>query len=63
MYKIIWRIFNNPLTVTEYGFSYYILKRYLTLSEQEQIESIDIFPLCKTFNLFKKCLKKECEIS
>lgn len=63
MYKIVWRAFNNCLTVTEYGFSHYILKRYLFLSEQEEISSIDIFPLCKTFDLFKKCLKKECKIS
>lgn len=63
MYKIIWHTFNNCLTVTEYGFSRYILERYLFLSKQKEVESIDVFPLCKTFNLFKKCLKKECKIS
>lgn len=63
MYKIVYHLFNNHLTVTEYGFSNYILKRYLALCEEEQIDSIDIFPLCKTWSLFKKCLKKTCKIS
>lgn len=63
MYKIVWHTSDCRLTVTEYGFSHYILERYLALSEEEQVDSIDIFPLCKTLSLFKKCLKKECKIS
>lgn len=63
MYKIVYHLFNNHLTVTEYGFSRYILKRYLVLCEEEQIETIEIFPLAKCWSAFRKCWKKSCKIS
>ena len=64
MYKIVYCFSTvTNLTFTEYGFSNYILKRYITLSEEEHIEKIDIFPLCKTWDLFKKCVTKTSKIS
>jgi len=63
MYKIVYRLFNNNLTVTEYGFSKYILERYLSLCKEEKIESIEIFPLTKYWSAFKKCWKNFCKIS
>ena len=61
MYKIVYHL--NHLTITEYGFSRYILKRSLVLCREEKIEAIEIFPLAKHWGTFKKCWKKCCKIS
>jgi len=63
MYKIVYRLFNNPLTVTEYGFNHYILERCRAILEDEEIENIEIFPLVKCWENFIKCLKNYCKIS
>ena len=59
MYKIV---YHNLLTNTnfhEYGFWRYILKRYLFLEDEDWADDIRIFPLCRTWKIFKKCIKKE----
>ena len=63
MYKIVYCFFNNHLKVTEYGLFGYILKRHITLSKEEAIDSIEVFPLTKCWDTFVKCLRKTCVIS
>lgn len=60
MYKIIYHNINTNTNFHEYGFAHYILKRYLfLLNNWEWAEQVMIFPLDRTWKIFKKCVKKE----
>lgn len=59
MFKITYRIKSNNLEIIEYGFSKYILKRWISLNDQENIEVLFCVSLCKTFKIFLKCLIKK----
>lgn len=59
MYKLTYHYTTNKVKVIEYGFSKYILKRWICLCEQDNVEVDFCLPLCKTIETFWKCLIKK----
>jgi hypothetical protein len=59
MYEIIVRNVTTNVEWVEYGFSKHMMKRINYLNNHEDFEIIWVFKLCKTWDTFKKCLKRE----
>lgn len=59
MYKIIAKNITTNVEWVEYGFSRYMMKRISYLNNHEDFEIIWVFKLRKTWDAFKRCLKRE----
>ena len=59
MYKIIYVNVETGVRLIEYGCKPYIQKRVFYLVQSEWAEIEQIFKLCRTWNIFKKCIRRD----
>lgn len=59
MYKIIYTNTKTNVRITEYAFAGFARKRVFYLVQCDWAEIEDVFLLCRTWKIFKKCLRHE----